>query len=350
LKDFEVSTMDIVTILGDLWRLRRYVAVVLVLAVLAAAGVKFMLPSYGVGVSSAQILVDTPSSQVVNVSPTGSDTTGARADLLASLMVDGQLKADIAQRAGVPPSRLVGITSAANDPTGTAVTAPSGPNAFVLNTQVLTTSTGVELPIIEVDTQAPTRAQAAKLASGAVAGLGAYLNTKAALEKVTDADRLQVSGMGLPQSSVQAQGTSPVVVVLIFVFVLLAGCGAILGIRAVVRRWRAASLRERMGDQALPAWELPPDEAYETYEEPVVPDRVEEPRPAQEAAGDERIAANAPDSEQIVSPPPHDWLAHAEGFGPASRDAAGGHDRLPRRLRRRAFGGRDDRTSEQEVG
>ena len=97
--------MDIVTILRDLWRLRVFVAGVCVLALLAAAAVAFKLPSlesrrYEVGVATAQILVDTPSSQVVNVAPRGADTTAGRADLLATLMVNGDIKTTIAQLAG----------------------------------------------------------------------------------------------------------------------------------------------------------------------------------------------------------------------------------------------------------
>ena len=70
--------------------------------------------SYDVGVATAQVLVDTPQSQVVgdssSISPGGSQTLGTlgtQANLLADLMVEGTIKADIAQRAGLsPPSWL----------------------------------------------------------------------------------------------------------------------------------------------------------------------------------------------------------------------------------------------------
>jgi hypothetical protein len=56
------------------------------------------------------------------------------------------------------------------------------------------------------------------------------------------------------------------------------------------------------------------------------------------------------DSEQVVSPPPQDWLARvAESLGTAGPDAAGGHHRSPLAMRRPAFGRRDDRASEHEV-
>ena len=85
--------MDTITILRELVRLRRLVIGVAVFAVLVGAMVMFKLPDltprrYDVGYATAQILVDTPSSQVVDVSPKGSDTLGLRANLLASLIVD----------------------------------------------------------------------------------------------------------------------------------------------------------------------------------------------------------------------------------------------------------------------
>ena len=247
--------MDTVTILRALWRRRLFVAIVAIVALLAGVMVKYELPSlqsrsYEVGISSAHILVDTPSSQVVNVSPRGSDTTAARADLLASLMVDGVLKATIAQQAGLKPGQLIATTSASTDPTPGAASGSNlpGPRAYVLTTQVLTNSSGDELPIIEVDTQAPNRAGAAKIAAAAVSGLGQYLNSKAALERIPDADRLQVNGLGVPQSSTADRGPSGSLALIVFVLVFVIGCGAILGITALIRGWRAASAREELGE------------------------------------------------------------------------------------------------------
>src|ERR1700745_1704715 len=98
--------MDTVTILRELWHRRRYVVGVCVVAVLAGMVVEFKVPSfegrgYEVVVATAHILVDPPSSQVVTVAPKGSDTTGTRADLLASLMTDGVVQSTIAERAGL---------------------------------------------------------------------------------------------------------------------------------------------------------------------------------------------------------------------------------------------------------
>lgn len=250
--------MDTVTILRELWHRRRYVAAVCAVALLAGMIVKFKVPSsesrrYGVGIATAHILVDTPSSQVVNVAPKGSDTTGTRADLLASLMTDGVVESTIAQRAGLQPNQLIASTQAATDPTTGAGTSNSsaspGRNSYMLSTQVLTDSAGDELPIIEVDTQAPTSAGAAHLAVAAVSGLTAYLDSKAALERVPDADRLQVVGLGAPQASTASRGPSDLIAILIMISVFVLGCACILGVVALVRGWRAASAFEQMTDR-----------------------------------------------------------------------------------------------------
>ena len=127
--------MDTVTILRDLWRLRVFVAGMCVLALLGAAAVALKLPSlesrrYEVGVATAQILVDTPSSQVVNVAPKGADTTAGRADLLATLMVNGGIKTTIAQLAGIQPNQIVGVTSCGHRSVGRPCVCAVGPAAL----------------------------------------------------------------------------------------------------------------------------------------------------------------------------------------------------------------------------
>jgi hypothetical protein len=246
--------MDTVTILRDLWRLRLAVVVILVLAVLAGVALVFKLPSlesrkYEVGVATARILVDTPSSQVVEVAPKGSDTLGIRANLLASLMVDGVVKSAIAQRAGIPPEKLVGISEASSEPG--PVAKPPGPRDFVLTTRVLVNTGGDQLPIIEIDVQAPDRANAAKLGVAAMEGLRDYLDSTAAKQQVADADRLKVSGLGAPQAVTEVRGPSITVGVIAVLFTFGFGSATLLGFRALVAALRAASAREKLRGSGL---------------------------------------------------------------------------------------------------
>ncbi len=247
--------MNVVTTLRELWRLRRWVAIIAAVAVMAG-GLVLLRPGlppqsrqYQVGVSTAQILVDTPSSQVVDVSPKGSDLLGLQANLLASLMVDGTIRTDIAQRAGVPASKLVGVTSAVTEPSATGptpVSAPSGPNAYVLNTQILTDAAGDNLPIIQLSAQAPTAAAANRLANAAIAGLSAYVNTRAAAERIPDSDRLQITGLNASPGTTDQRGPTATVAAVVVLVVLMLGCGFLLGGFALVRGWHAAAASEKL--------------------------------------------------------------------------------------------------------
>lgn len=258
--------MATVRIVLELWRLRRYVAGVCVVAVLAGMFVSLTSKSYDVGTATAQVLVDTPQSQVADASSSISaagaqtlGTLGVQANLLAGLMVEGPIKTDIAQRAGLKPNQLVGISSAVTVPSAagsgsgsasgaSSVSVPAGQNVFALTTQILTDSAGMNtLPIIEIDTQAPDLAKAAQLANAAVSGLQAFVDSEAANERIPNADRLSIMSLGVSQEATQTRGSSPMIGVLVTVVVLVLGCSLLLWIVRVVSRWRNASERERLG-------------------------------------------------------------------------------------------------------
>lgn len=239
--------MQTVTILRVLWRHRLLSLIVVIAAMLAGVLVVYRvsLPAtlesrkFDVGVSGARILVDTPASQVVDVAPKGSDTLGVRANLLANLMVDGELKTLIARRAGLTPDRLVGLSD-----TVTATPDPArkpDPRGWVLSTRVVTTSDGGWLPIIEVETQGPTAQGAAKLATAAVEGLDEYLDTKAAAEQVKDAKRLRISGLGVTPGRMAARGPRMLYALAASIVVALLGLSGIVGVAKLLSVFRATS-------------------------------------------------------------------------------------------------------------
>jgi hypothetical protein len=267
--------MDTVTILRELWRLRLAVFGVGLVALLAGTAVVYKIPSFEsrqheVGLATMRILVDTPSSQIIEVAPKGSDSLGVRANLLASLMVDGDVKQVIAKRAGLPPEKLVGITEAAAEPA--PASDPPGPDSYVLTTRVLTNAGGDQLPLIEMEAQAPDRVAAARLGAAAVAGLGDYLDSTAALQEVKDANRLKVSGMGAPQARTALRGPSKMIAIVVTLFLFALGCAGVLGFFAVAYAWRDASAGEEppdwhvddeLGGGAADDW-LPPAPALVT--------------------------------------------------------------------------------------
>jgi capsular polysaccharide biosynthesis protein len=242
--------VEIVTILRALWHRRVLVGLVAALALV----VGFMLtfePSfppksrkYEVGIATARILVDTPKSQVVEVTPRGSETLGPRASVIANLMAEGEVKDLIARRAGLKPRELHAAAESAIDPQTVSPAQASEPDANLLTMSVMINPDGVQLPIIKIDAQAPDTAQATKLANAAVAGLRDFLDSKAAAEEISDARRLQVTGLGDAQARVQERGPGRLIALAAMILVFVVGCAAILLSAALARAWRQQAASE----------------------------------------------------------------------------------------------------------
>ena len=124
-------------------------------------------------------------------------------------MVEGTIKTDIAQRAGLKPNQLTGISAAVTVPSASGsasgpspLSVPSGPNVSALTTQILTDSAAqTTFPIIEIDAQAPDRGKAVRLANAAIAGLQAFVSSEAANERIPNADRLSIMSFGISQAA-----------------------------------------------------------------------------------------------------------------------------------------------------
>ena len=124
-------------------------------------------------------------------------------------------------------------------------TAGPGSKDYALTTSVLTNTDQIEIPIIKVDTQAPTPALAAKLANSAVEGLSEYLDSKAAAEKVAAAERLRVKTFGAAQGTAASRGPGPLVALAATIFIFLGGCALIVISTALARAWRQESAAEQ---------------------------------------------------------------------------------------------------------
>lgn len=260
--------METVKILRLLWDRRQLVGCVLLVAlgVGLALSYRFALPpqsrQYEVGQSGGRILVDTPDSQVVDISPKGSETLGARASVLAALMTEGDAKAAIAERAGLEPDDLLGYSEsvAASQPTSTRP--PDGPDINLLTTRVVRDADGVQLPIIEFEVQAPDPAAAAELAAAAVAGLRDHLDSKAAGEEIAHDRRLSVSALGVEQAGLSRRGPGRTVAFGAFLFVLLGGCALIVAFTRLSSAWREAESSDSLGaDEAAASGALPDEPA-----------------------------------------------------------------------------------------
>ena len=111
---------------------------------------------------------------------------------------------------------------------------------------MLATPDRFRLPIIEIEAQAPDAMAAAGLAKAAITGLSDYLDSKAATEKVQDAERLRVTGLGSPQAREVVRGPRLMFAIAAALFVFGAGCDpGLLGVIAQSTAGRRVSRGSR---------------------------------------------------------------------------------------------------------
>jgi hypothetical protein len=295
--------VDTVTVMRTLRGRPRLVGAVALLAALAGFLLTYSpgLPpeprQHTVGVAKARVLVDTPKSQVVEVTPRGSETLPSRASLLANIMAEGEVKADIARIAGLEPRRLLASTDSAIEPATVPAKAADNPKAHLLTTGVVLNQDGLQLPIIKIEAQAPTVTRAVTLANAAVTGLGNYLESKAAAEELSFARRLTVSALGGAQGTEEVRGPGPLIGLAGFIFIFLLGCAAILFGSALARGWHQA------GEAPL-IEEEPADDAI--VDDPFDQDDIAwlDPDREREAPADtDDFWLDLPDSEPAFGPP-----------------------------------------------
>ena len=166
--------MEVVAVLRLLWRRRLLV----VLGALLAAGAGLLVggsPVPDSGFAATRVAIDTPRSQLVTAAPLGSDSLPWRATLLATLLGTESARERVARDAGIRTDELAMVELELTAPPVAASLPRAAVKASNATTEpyVLTVHTDDVLPIIEIETRAPDRAGAARLAAAAVEALQA---------------------------------------------------------------------------------------------------------------------------------------------------------------------------------
>jgi hypothetical protein len=197
------------------------------------------------GRASTHILVDTPESTTVDLRQSTYDIEGLtnRALLVSNAIASPAVRERLAAHAGVPPNEIRTTTPLnAEYPEGVAET--GGPqdtsglyptSAYRLNVQSDPT-----VPVIEIDTEAPTPEGAVKLANAAAAGLNSYLSADAGSGAAPPSARLDVVQLGRAQPLVTARGAGPLITTLVFLLVFAAAAATVLFVARVRSGWRAS--------------------------------------------------------------------------------------------------------------
>jgi hypothetical protein len=257
--DQELEQMSVVVALRRLRRRRRLVVLTLIVACAVGVAITRNIPSltsrqHRVGIASASALVDSSRSQVADLGDSsGTDvvTLAGRASLLASLMTSSPIKDTIAARAGINPADLIAEGPATVTGTGSpgpsvpdAPISMSNPKASLLDATVPTLAAG-QIPVIQVNTQAPTAAIAANLADAAFTALQTEIRSLAATDRIPTLEQVVIRPLGLANAAESSQGPGPLLGIVAAIVAFLLGCGAILGIASVGEALRAESAQEQ---------------------------------------------------------------------------------------------------------
>jgi hypothetical protein len=250
-----IARMDMIPALHLLWRRRRLV--VLALLISAAVGLVVMASSRTstVGLASADVLVDTPTSSIADLNPAGADVISARATLLANVMATDGLQATIARQAGISPEKLVIVPPASAAPSPTTLALGAQKAAAGTVPYALTLSNDPTLPIISILAQAPNARAAASLAQSASTALRQYLASIAARQNIPAAKRPVLSLLGAPKAGAELRGGRKIYglvaglgLFLLFVLLIVAG-------PRVVRAWRRAGRQEEVSYEEAGAYD-----------------------------------------------------------------------------------------------
>lgn len=249
--------MDLAYILKELWRQRVWVAVVAALAVVIALGsayrLSFLPPSLNekvldVGAARAQILVDSPQSSLPNLD---SDITRLtiRAGVFAAYALTTPARLEVAERTGMSLGAIAFDTGSGNDAnvanTG-AINSESRANKLVDESsayRVRINSSG-NLPVISVQTQAPTGREAVRLADATVGGLIAAIKKLERGQQIPIQSRATLTPLGQSSGGDVSTQTNVRTAVLTFFVAFALLLVLILVISNVRASWGASQSRD----------------------------------------------------------------------------------------------------------
>jgi hypothetical protein len=205
--------MEVFPILSILWR-RRWLVIVGFVAALAAAYVLHSAPNLGNGTAAAQVMLDTPRSDLASSELDDTTNLATRAALVAHFMVTEEVRDRLARSLGVKGDRVALVDTSFRIP-ATETTLPlaaseaatTAPEPYLLQMRF----DGVT-PMISLEARAPDPAGAARLVDAAVKEIATRVPTGKGpeykpftIERISDTQvRQLVSGQGRMMAVVAA--------------------------------------------------------------------------------------------------------------------------------------------------
>jgi hypothetical protein len=246
--------MELALVLRELWARKLLLAVGVLVAALVAVlsvyrldGLKLKSRSLQHSSATTQVLVDTPSSVLGNVSQSF-DPLNARAVVYANFMASPVVLNLIGQQVGLRGEQLY----AAGPVDTLQPRTVQEPTALKRNVQItgetvpfrLNFNSEPNLPTIGVFSQAPTTKQAVALANAAAVGLQRYVATIETANKVPRSERVTIRQLGPASGGVVNGGISRAVAGLVFAVVFFIWCMLVLVGSRFRESWRASGRLE----------------------------------------------------------------------------------------------------------
>lgn len=246
----------------ELWDHKLGLAIALAIALLAAGrmyGFGLFPPGLeraaGDGHAATHVLVDTPQSTTVDLRQGTSDIEGLtnQALLVSNAMASAAVRERIAVRAGIPANAIRTSTPLnAEYPEGIAEGGgPQGAEGlsptFLYRLDI---QANPSVPLIDINTQAPTEDSAVKLANAAADGLESYLGAITRHDATPTDSRIKLVQLGRAQPLATSRGAGPVFTLLVFVLVFAAASATVLFVTRMRRDWRASG--DRLGVDPTP--------------------------------------------------------------------------------------------------
>jgi hypothetical protein len=267
--------VELAQIIKTLWDQRIAVVAVLLVAFLAGVSTVYRIGTGGLtkrshqfGAAQSQILIDSPRSSLVDLTQE-TPPLATRAAVYTQFMRSNAVKEAISKASGIPADLIV-----AQGPYTTAggsqnLPRPSEARANEVRSEGrgyrLVFDYQQDLPIVSIYAQAPTAKSAIKLAAGTVAGVRAYIAQLEKEQNIPAHAQTQIRELGSAEGGTVNSGADPIMAVLAFVGIAIAGLGGILALTAIARGLQRLS-RTAAADRepAAPAVSTAPEPALET--------------------------------------------------------------------------------------
>jgi hypothetical protein len=239
------------------------VLVAFVAAVLSVATVSLAPPGLKprqlqIAGATTHVLVDPPRSMIVNPRAIRNDfdSLSTRTHLLGALMASDPVKELIAQRAGLDPDRIASISHITVNVPATLKQPDSEQRAndILLSHEPyrIDVQAKAVTPVIDVYTQAPTTAEAERLADAAAGGMREYLRLLAVRQGTDPSDQVRLEQLGAARGALINGGAGVQIAGLTFLVVFGLASGLLWAASRLRRLRRGIPMTEPATAQPLP--------------------------------------------------------------------------------------------------